>query len=234
MDKSSQTSNALPLHASTDQATERAGVTRRVALQGLAAGLGGSFALPLVSEGHPVQQHVAERSSKTTPSKRSEPEFLDAHQFATLSVLAELIVPGAVATESDRFIDSALAVEAPSAQQEFLTALGAVDGFAISRHQRPFKDVGEAEQVALLEEAFTQPSGRPAPKAWQKGDPVAPSSPPERPIRTLRDHVDHIKGWVAGAHYSSEAGMKELGWTGNMFFQSYPGCTHPDGHKSVE
>jgi hypothetical protein len=233
MDKS-YTSNAVPPRTSTDRAVERGGVTRRVALQGLAAGLGGSLALPLASQGHPVHQHMAERAATPAAAKRSKPEFLDAHQFATLSVLTELIVPGARATESHWFIDSALAVETARAQQEFLTALGAVDGFAISRHQRPFKDLDEAQQVSLLEGAFTQASGRPAPKAWQKGDPVAPSSSPERPVRTLRDHVDHIKGWVAGAHYSSEAGMKELGWTGNMFFQSYPGCAHPDGHKSAE
>ena len=40
-----------------------------------------------------------------------------------------------------------------------------------------------------------------------------------------------LKSWIAGAHYSSEAGMKELGFTGNMFFQSFPACTHAEGHE---
>ena len=40
-----------------------------------------------------------------------------------------------------------------------------------------------------------------------------------------------LKSWVAGAHYSSEAGMKELGFTGSVFFQTFPACTHPDGHE---
>jgi hypothetical protein len=35
---------------------------------------------------------------------------------------------------------------------------------------------------------------------------------------------------VSGAYYSSEIGMQELGWTGQMFFDKLPGCDHPDGH----
>jgi hypothetical protein len=65
--------------------------------------------------------------------------------------------------------------------------------------------------------------------------PEAPADPerakPAPPAPALRDPVNHLKTWIAGAHYSSEAGMKELGWTGVMFFPSFPGCTHPDGHE---
>jgi len=46
----------------------------------------------------------------------------------------------------------------------------------------------------------------------------------------LRDHFDHLKGWVVGAHYSSEPGMRELGWTGQSFFTSFPDCPHPGKH----
>ena len=30
---------------------------------------------------------------------------------------------------------------------------------------------------------------------------------------------------------SSEPGMRELGWTGNVFYPELPGCTHPGGHQ---
>ena len=46
----------------------------------------------------------------------------------------------------------------------------------------------------------------------------------------LRDHFDHLKGWIVGAHYSSEQGMRELGWTGQSFFTSFPDCPHPGKH----
>ena len=48
--------------------------------------------------------------------------------------------------------------------------------------------------------------------------------PPASPA-TLRDHFDHIKGWVAGIYFASEPGLKELGYTGNAFHASYTGCT---------
>ena len=52
----------------------------------------------------------------------------------------------------------------------------------------------------------------------------------QRSLLTLRDHFDLLKGWIAGAYYSTETGMRELGWTGNMFYRAYPGCDHPGSH----
>ena len=51
-------------------------------------------------------------------------------------------------------------------------------------------------------------------------------APPQEERLTLRDHFEHLKGWIADAYYSSEAGRKELGDTGQMFFTSFPDCTH--------
>ncbi len=41
---------------------------------------------------------------------------------------------------------------------------------------------------------------------------------------------EHLKGWIVGAYYSSEIGMRELGWIGNGFFPAFPGCDHAAGH----
>jgi len=35
-----------------------------------------------------------------------------------------------------------------------------------------------------------------------------------------------LKEWIVGAYYSSEQGMKELGWDGNFAFEKYPTCEH--------
>ncbi len=37
-------------------------------------------------------------------------------------------------------------------------------------------------------------------------------------------------GKGCGAYYSSEMGMRELGWTEDRVFASFPGCEHPEGH----
>jgi hypothetical protein len=57
---------------------------------------------------------------------------------------------------------------------------------------------------------------------------------PEKLPPTLRDRFDLLKERIATAYYSSEKGMKELGWTGQMVHGAFPGCTHPGGHASSD
>ena len=215
------------------------GVSRRAALQTLAVGLGASAAVPGLAEAndHPVHKHlahVAEQTRKPTTGRTTAkpaayaPTTFDAHQFATVTLLAELIVPGAGRTGTPEFLDTLLTVESPETRRRFVTALGAMDGAALKAHRRPFKDLTAAQQTALLTEASTaQPSRQPV--YWKKGDPIPVPEPPAGPV-TLRDHFDHIKGWVSGIYFASEAGLKELGSTGAMFHESYPGCPHGGQH----
>jgi hypothetical protein len=206
------------------------GVGRREVLQGLFAGVGAGVALPGVVEGHPIQQHAKTAPPAAAAAKLQaaawKPEFLDDHQFATLSVLCARIVPGSDTALADRYIDSRLAVETHDAQRRFLGAMGALDGVAMERFSRPLKSITEAQQVQILTEAAAGESGR-QDWVWTPGTPlVRPDFGPE--VITLRDHLDHLKGWISGAYYSSEAGLKELGYTGQMFFASFPDCAHKD------
>lgn len=200
------------------------GVSRRAALQSLAVGLGAGLAAPMVAEGHPVQQHLAHVGAAQAPTTAGpfEPAFFDAHQLATVRTLAELIVPGSQASGTPEFLDKLLAVESVDTRQRFVSALGAIDGMAVRTHQKPFKDLAAAEQTALLTEASTLAPSR-TPVYWTKGDPIPVPQPPPVALN-LRDHFDHIKGWIAGIHFASEPGLKELGWTGMMFFEKFEGC----------
>lgn len=208
---------------------EPSGLGRRAVLQGLLGGVGAGLALPLGADTHPVHQHLADaakvdRAQAQARDAAWKPEFLDAHQFATLSLLAERILPGSVASGSDRFIDQLLAVDSRGNQARFLAALGAFEGDARTRFGRPWKALTEAQQVEILTAASTMaPEAPPA-----RGRAPAPNTGPAQV--GLRDHFDHLKGWIVGAHYSSEAGMRELGWTGQSFFASFPDCPHPGKH----
>lgn len=44
------------------------------------------------------------------------------------------------------------------------------------------------------------------------------------PGNHLEPHFQLIKEWVAAIYWSSEPGLKELGWNGQMAWASYPGC----------
>jgi hypothetical protein len=197
------------------------GMDRRAAIRALAAGVGAGMALPAVAESHPVHRHLADpaalgeaEAAATAPDRKLA--FLDGHQSDTLVSLAERIVPGSTAAGVAPFVDQLLSVDTQDNQRRFLNALGAIEGEAISRFGRPWKSLTGAQQVELLTAVSTaDPGGRDA-----QGLPHA----------TLRDHFDHLKGWISGAYFSSEAGMRELGWTGNVFHAGFPGCPHPGGH----
>ena len=184
-------------------------------LQTLLGGVGAGLALPsMVEAQHPVQHHLASSTAVAQAQKKAaaaayKAEFFDAHQLKTLEVLAEAIVPGSTTAKVAPFLDQLIAVESTQNQRAILGALGAFDMAAIDKHGKAWKAITAAEQDALLQEASTAEADK----------------------SKLRGPFQNLKGWIAGAYYSSEPGMRELGWTGNVFHTELPGCTHPGGHS---
>lgn len=193
-----------------------AGIPRRAALQALLGGAGAGLALPsIASAQHPMHRHLSdpdalEQAQQKAAISASGAEFLDPHQVKTLEALAEAIVPGSTAARVGPYLDRLLAVESGADQQAFLGALGGFDMAAIAKHGKPWIAITAAQQDALLQEAST-------------ADPKA--SP-------LAGHFAYLKPWIAGAYYTSEPGMRELGWGDNWFHQELPRCTHPGGHEA--
>ena len=207
-------------------------VGRRQVLQGLLAGVGA--AIPGATAAHPLAQGAPRPAAVQAAAAKAKladwkPEFLDAHQLATVQALCERIVPGALAARSDRFIDALLAVDTRDNKQRFLSALGAMEGEARRRFGQPFKLLSEAQQGEILSAAATDKPGR-EDWVWTPGT-IMKQPEPGPPKTTPRDHFDNLKQWIAGAYYSSEAGAKELGSTGQMFFASFPDCDHEGGHS---
>lgn len=212
-----------------------AGLGRRQWLQGLLGGVGAGIAIPGLAQTHPLHAHLADPAKVAGADAKAaaqgwKPEFLDAYQFETLSSLAERILPGAIRLRADRFIDQLLAVDSPENQQAFLSALGGMDGEARARFGKPWKALTEPQQVELLTAASTAP----LPSAGGGRD-LRPRDagvlPSAASSHGLRGQFEYLKGWVVGSYYSTEGGMRELGWTGNQFYPSFPGCEHPDGHR---
>ena len=193
---------------------EADGMPRRAALQMILGGAA-AFGLPSpVDAQHPIHQHLSNPAAIQQAQQRAAvtatpPIFLDDHQAKTLQVLAEAIVPGSTAARVGPFIDQLLAVDSAANQRAFLGALGAFDMLAINRHGSPWIGTTSSQQDTLLREASTA----------------------DAKASALRAHFQHLKDWIAGAYYSSETGMRELGWDGNVVHAQLPGCTHPGGHQ---
>ena len=208
----------------------RTGIGRRAVLQSLLTGVGASVALPMVADAHPMQQHLASQKKVATADKKAaapayKPEFLDAHQYATLVAISERVVPGSTKARVAPFIDQLLAVDTTTSQRSFLSAMGAFEMQAIDKFGKPWKSLTAAQQDELLTIASTTERGSKVTVPAASGRPEVAEG-----TANLFDHFANLRGWISGAYYSSEIGMRELGWTGEMFFTELPGCTHPDGH----
>ncbi len=191
----------LPSPDATAGTSATPGISRRSALQGLAAGLGLAVTPTTADAGvhdHPLAAHIVQRRATPPAAAAPTPKFFDAHQFATLGVVSELIVPGSVASGSPAYIDSVLAVEHDDVRIAVVSALSAVDAAARDTHGATFRTLKAPQQIAILE--------------------------------SLTGPLATLKTWVAGAHYSSEAGLKSLGFDGMLFFQEFPACRHAEGH----
>lgn len=210
------------------------GIGRREAVQRLLAGTGGAMMIPGLAVAHPVHKHLADAATIAAADAKAAaaqwaPEYLDAHQNETLVALSERIIPGSTKAQVNRFIDLLLTVDSQENQKQFLASLGAFEGDSMTRFGHPFVALAEDQQNTILDAASTE---KPSNGGNENAMGIAlPASGPSEPARiTMLDHFENMKGWISGAYYSSEIGMRELGWTGDNFYESYPGCEHPGGH----
>ena len=213
--------------------SDASGLNRRQVMQRMLGTAGAGFALPGLAAGHPVHSHLMSDSTVTAAEATAadpawQPIFLDPHQNETLIVLAERIVPNSTTAQVNRFIDLLLSVDSQENQKKFLASLGAFDHEGITRYDQPFKDLTEEQQIGILTVASTAKAGGPPEEAYGSRY-GAPAKQGEEPTLTMRDHFENVKGWVSGAFYSSEVGMRELGWTGQVVWDRFPGCEHPNG-----
>jgi hypothetical protein len=185
-------------------------LTRREMAQLLLAGIGASAAWPLVAGSHPIYEHLKNDAILDEAEKLGaadwKPVFLDAQQNETLIALAEGTVPGSTKAQVNRFVDLLLSVDKPESRHKFVESLEAFDVESQKRFSKDFRALNDGDKDMILADASEKQS-------------------------TLHGHFENLKGWVSGAYYSSEVGMRELGWTGDYVFEKFPGCEHPEGHS---
>jgi hypothetical protein len=192
-------------------------------VQRLLAGVGAGATWPLVAKSHPIRALLANDAVFEEAEKLGttdwKPAVLSAQQDETLAALAERILPGSTAARVNRFIDLLLSVDTAEPKQKFMGSLTAFEGESQKRFGKRFPALDPGEQNLILEGAS---------KDSAKEDSSNGNAGEGR--TTLHEHFENLKGWISGAYYSSERGMRELGWTGDYVHESFPGCAHPEGH----
>ncbi|HEV8131576.1 MAG TPA: gluconate 2-dehydrogenase subunit 3 family protein [Acidobacteriota bacterium] len=199
----------------------RHGLNRRQALRKLAMGGIGVASAPLWVQklNDLALAHASKHAHQAAPAAEEawKPKFLNPHQNETVIVLSELIIPqtdtpGARAAKVNEFIDTVLDDAETTEQKNFVRGLQWIDARSNELFGAEFTKATLEQQTALL---------------------TILSS---RKNKSLSDQIGVeffgvIKSMTITGYYTSEVGMKEeLGDDGNLFFDDYPGCTHPE-HK---
>lgn len=204
-------------------------LTRRAMVQRLFAGMSAGAAWPLVASSHPVfdllgndallRDNTVFQGADQLGQDNWRPTFLSAQQNELLTALAESIVPGSTRARASRFIDLLLSVDKQDNQRKFVESLAALDAEAQREFNKSFLAFDEDQKNAFLTGISRKP---------KNPEPLKTDSAKKH--AALYVHFENLKGWISAAYYSSEAGMRELGWTGDYAFAAFPGCTHPEGH----
>jgi hypothetical protein len=212
----------------------RRGLTRREMVQRLLAGAGVGAAWPMAAASHPIYKLLADDALFSEEDARMadadwKPLFLDTRQNESLVALSESIVPGSRKAQVNRFIDLLLSVDASANQEKFAASLSAIESESQKRFGRTFAALAENQKNELLTIASKEDASRTEEKNEAASGESSAEEHAGKSSPTLHDHFENLKGWVSGAYYSSEAGMRELGWTGDYAFESYPVCGHAEG-----
>ena len=184
-----------------DRQTQR--LTRRELVEKLLAGMAAGVVWPVLASAYPMREHLTDaalldRAEAVHKAPAWKPLFLNVNQNETLVPLSEGILPGSEKAHVNRFIDLLLSVDTEKNQAKFVASLASMDSAAQKAFGRGFHLLVASERHQVLTSVSTE-------------------EPHQR-------HFNNLKEWITVAYYSSEEGMRELGWTGKLAFGSLPQC----------
>jgi hypothetical protein len=208
------------------------GLTRREVLQRSLVVMGATFATPLVAGAHPVVRHLSMlASAQGVPDEANwSPRFLNAGQNNVLVAISDRMLPGARAAHVNRTIDWVMTVESDENRKLLTRALASIDTQAVKQLHSGIAKLSPDQ----VDEVLSFCSEQEPPHAEHDDDSAGWKLNQRTPLTgapNLRDHFEYLKGWIVASYYSSEAGLRELGWDGVNYYESPAECEHAEGHQ---
>jgi hypothetical protein len=205
--------NDLPI---LEQESVRVGkITRRDAARRLLAGIAAGAALPFGAATHPIWKHFEDEhlmGRAEGVAAAAKLQFLSPEQSASLTAVAEAIVPGSTKADVASFIDLLLSADNKKSQKEFVSSLERMEAESRTQYGMTFSALQSKDKNEIMASAS------------------ATVHLVEKDDEKFREAFKNLKEWISGAYYSSEIGMRELGWTPDRVFAEFPGCSHAEGH----
>jgi gluconate 2-dehydrogenase gamma chain len=185
--------------------------SRRTMLQLLASApvaAGFAWSEAEAQEAHQHAQAAQAAARKTgTPFK---PKFFTPHEYATVALLADLIIPrddrSGSATEAGvpEFMDFIM-IDNPGRQTAMRGGLGWLDRECVSRYDKMFVACADAERTKLLDEI-----------SWpQKAAP---------PLSHGVAFFNSFRDLTASGFWTSKMGITDIQYVGNVFVPEWKGC----------
>jgi hypothetical protein len=153
-----------------------------------------------------------DRQADSTAALMQAPQFFTPHEFATVTLLADLIIPadersgGASDAGAPAYIDFALReVEDEAMQLAMRGGLAWLDAESVRRFGRRFKEAAAGQRTAILDDI-----------AW--------------PAKATAAHANgaaffsDLRDLVATAFWSSRMGVRDLQYQGNVAVPEWAGC----------
>ena len=188
-------------------------ISRRDVLKSLAMSAAATSVLRVIpAQAAEYAHHMVAAEKAAAPAKAYAPKFFSAHDYKTLQVLCQTIIPadgdsgGAIEAGAPEFIDL-LTNENPDYQRILGGGLLWLDSECSDRYDKVYLDCSPEQQKEILDLI-----------AYKKNAVANPA------LNTGVEFFSFLRNMTADGFFTSEIGIKYLGYVGNAFLKEFPGC----------
>ena len=189
------------------------GISRRNVLKSLAMGAAATSVLRVIpAQAAEYAHHMIAAEKAAAPAKGYVPKFFPAHDYKTLQTLCQTIIPadsdsgGAIEAGAPEFIDLLT-----SENKEYQGVLGGglrwLDNTCTDRYGKSFLDCSSDQQKEILDLI-----------AYRKNAVSQPALGPGV------EFFSFLRNMTADGFFTSEIGIKYLGYIGSTYLTEFPGC----------
>jgi Gluconate 2-dehydrogenase subunit 3 len=187
-------------------------ISRRDVLKSLGKGVVAGSVLRVIPAEAARYAHALVQEDKAAAGGSYKPKYFSPHQYRTLQSLCQAIIPadaksgGAVEAGAPEFIDL-LTSENTQYQLTLGGGLMWLDTLCLDRLGKDYLDCAPAEQTSILDRI-----------AFKKNAETDPS------LSQGIEFFSFLRNLTADGYFTSELGIKDLGYIGNTYLKEFPGC----------
>ena len=187
-------------------------LSRRDVLKSLSMGVMAGSVLRVIPAQAAEYAHAIIQADKAATGGQYKPKYFSEHQYETLRALCRAIIPadeksgGAIEAGAPEFIDL-LTSENPDYQLTLGGGMMWLDAACTDRFGKVYLECTPAQQKSMLDLI-----------AYRKNAQADPS------VSQGVEFFSFLRNLTADGYFTSEIGIKDLGYMGSTYLKEFPGC----------